>query len=123
MLRLAALLALIVCCTTVRARAVGADELFITVYNQIQQADAHAEAGRQGDAYAAYVKAQEDLRQLQRQYPTWNERVINYRLRYVADKLEATKGCANKRTDVGAWRQFANFEQQSTDFRKAHEHS
>lgn len=89
---------------TSRAIAVGADDQFIAIYNLIQQADAQSESGRGVDAYEGYAKAQTDLRNLQRQYPSWNERVINYRLRYVGERLAALKGsgAATAKTDPAA---------------------
>jgi chromosome segregation ATPase len=65
----------------------GPDDDFITIYNLIQVTDSQNTAGRTADAREGYLKAQQLLRQLQRTHPTWNERVIAYRLRYVADKL------------------------------------
>ena len=68
------------------ARA-GADDDFIAIYNLIQQADSFREGGQAATAREAYSNALKRLHELQRSYPTWNERVINYRLRYVAEKL------------------------------------
>lgn len=65
----------------------GPDDDFITIYNLIQVTDSQNTAGRTAEAREGYLKAQQLLRQLQRSHPTWNERVIAYRLRYVADKL------------------------------------
>ena len=65
----------------------GPDDDFITIYNLIQVTDSQTTAGRTAEAREGYLKAQQLLRQLQRSHPTWNERVIAYRLRYVADKL------------------------------------
>ena len=70
------------------ARA-GADDDFIAIYNLIQQADNYREAGQVATAREAYGNAQKRLRDLQRAYPSWNERVVNYRLRYVSEKLSA----------------------------------
>ncbi len=67
----------------------GPDDDFITIYNLIQVTDSQNSAGRGAEAREGYLKAQQLLRQLQKGYPTWNERVIAYRLRYVADKLSA----------------------------------
>ncbi len=67
----------------------GADDDFIAVYNLIQQADSFRETGQVATAREAYGNAQRRLRELQRGYPSWNERVVNYRLRYVAEKLAA----------------------------------
>jgi len=71
---------------TVRVWA-GPDDDFITIYNLIQVTDFQNTAGRTAEAREGYLKVQQLLRQLQRTHPTWNERVISYRLRYVADKL------------------------------------
>ena len=84
-----------------RGHAAGADDLFIAIYNLIQQADAKVEGGAPSDAYEAYAKAQEDLRSLQRQYPTWNERMVNYRLRYVGERLNTLKSAAQPGTAKG----------------------
>ncbi len=65
----------------------GADDDFIVVYNLIQQADASRDGGQISVARRAYAEAQQKLAELRRSYPTWNERVIAYRLRYVAEKL------------------------------------
>ena len=67
----------------------GADDDFIAVYNLIQQADVSRDAGQVGAARRAYADAQQKLAELHRSYPTWNERVIAYRQRYVAEKLAA----------------------------------
>ncbi len=68
------------------ALAEGADDQFIVVYNLIQQADKTPD--RVG-AHRLYTEALGGLKRIQRGYPTWNERVINYRLHYCADKLAA----------------------------------
>lgn len=74
-----------------RLLAEGPDDRFIDVYNVIQQADQSQDkrAARQ-----MYEQAQARLRALQRDYPTWNERVVSYRLRYTADKLKALPALA-----------------------------
>ncbi|MSU35437.1 MAG: hypothetical protein EXS36_10045 [Pedosphaera sp.] len=75
----------------VKALAVGPDEMFVMAYNLIHQADSQKEAGNVRTAWSVYSQAQEDLRTLQRAYPEWNDRVVNYRLRYVAAMLEELK--------------------------------
>lgn len=69
----------------------GADDAFIRVYNLIQQADAHRETGQVSAARDAYTEAKAGLEVLRRNYPAWNERVVGYRLRYVAERLDALK--------------------------------
>ncbi|MEI6358177.1 MAG: hypothetical protein WCP53_13915 [Verrucomicrobiota bacterium] len=67
----------------------GADDDFIAAYNLIQQSDTFRETGQVSSARRGYGEALSRLRDLQRSYPTWNERVIAYRLRYVTEKLGA----------------------------------
>lgn len=60
------------------------EDQFMLAYNLIQQAE------RTPDAAAAQrllKTAQTGLLQLQRNHPNWNERVIRFRLRYIADYL------------------------------------
>jgi hypothetical protein len=76
----------------------GADDDFIAIYNLIQQADSFRETGQVATAREAYGNAQRRLRELQRGYPTWNERVVNYRLRYVAEKMAALPESASRAT-------------------------
>lgn len=80
------------CLAGIQAVAIGPDEMFVTAYNLIHQADSQKEAGNVRTAESAYFQAQDDLRRLQRSYPDWNDRVVNYRLRYVAAMLEELKG-------------------------------
>ena len=67
----------------------GPDDDFVAAYQLIQQTDAERERGETTRAREGYLKAQEMLRALKRSYPQWNDRVVAYRLRYVAEKLEA----------------------------------
>ena len=69
----------------------GADDAFIRIYNLIQQAEAHRETGQWSSAREAFTEAQSGLEVLRRNYPTWNERVVAYRIRYVGERLEALK--------------------------------
>jgi chromosome segregation ATPase len=79
------------CLGEARLSADGADDAFIRVYNLIQQADAHRETGQVSAARDAYAEAKAGLEVLRRNYPAWNERVVGYRLRYVAERLDALK--------------------------------
>ncbi len=67
----------------------GPDDDFVEVYQLIQQTDAQRDAGYLTQARLGYERAQELLGALKKSYPQWNERVVAYRLRYVAEKLEA----------------------------------
>ena len=67
----------------------GPDDDFVEIYQLIQQTDAQRENGRFTEARAGYERAKTLLLALKKGYPEWNERVIAYRLRYVAEKLAA----------------------------------
>ncbi len=69
----------------------GPDEMFVTAYDLIHQADFQKERNDGRAAWPLYARAQQDLHSLQRVFPEWNDRVVNYRLRYVAAKLEELK--------------------------------
>ena len=65
----------------------GPDDDFVEIYQLIQTTDAQRENGRFAEARAGYTRAREQLQKLKKEYPDWNERVVVYRLRYVAEKL------------------------------------
>lgn len=86
MTRLFLLLA-VLCCALATARAQGPDEQYVRIYQLIQEADRLNEVGQTRSAAAKYIEAQEALTKFRGIYAGWNERVINYRLNYVATKL------------------------------------
>jgi Flp pilus assembly protein TadD len=65
------------------------DAEYVRIYNQIQQADEYARTGRPTQARQSYEAAREALLSLQRREPNWTPRVVEFRLRYIADKLSA----------------------------------
>lgn len=69
------------------ARAEGPDDLYVNIYNLIQQADTLNEGGQSRAALLKYLEAQEALKKLQSVHPTWNERVVNFRLRYLEGRI------------------------------------
>ena len=69
-------------------RALGPDDQFIVAYNLIQQADKSRDAR---EASLLYTEAEKTLRALQRASPSWNDRVVTYRIRYCTEKLEGLK--------------------------------
>src|SRR5689334_1216197 len=69
------------------ARAEGPDDEYIQIYGLIQQADASNQANDSKAAAEKYLEAQAALKKLQTIYPQWNERVVKYRLNYIAEKL------------------------------------
>ena len=88
-------LALWLCLGTTGVLADGADDAFIRIYNLIQQADAHRETGQWSAARETYTEAKAGLEVLQRNYPTWNERVVAYRIRYVGERLKTLESAPN----------------------------
>jgi len=71
----------------VSMHAQGPDEQYVQIYQLIQEADRLNESGQGRSAAAKYIEAQDALTRFRGIYPGWNERVINYRLGYVATKL------------------------------------
>jgi Flp pilus assembly protein TadD len=67
----------------------GPDDQFIRIYNLIQQADGLRETGQGRAAQDKYLEAQAALEKLQAAYPKWNEKIVNYRRSYLAEKLGA----------------------------------
>ena len=84
--RLLCLLACVVFACAV-ARAQGPDEQYVRIYQSIQEADRLNDMGDQRGAALRYAEAQQGLTRFRTLFPGWNERVINYRLNYVATKL------------------------------------
>jgi hypothetical protein len=68
-------------------RAEGPDEQYVRIYQLVQEADRLNDSGQGRAAATKYIEAQEALTRFRGIYPGWNERVINYRLDYVATKL------------------------------------
>lgn len=68
-----------------------ADDKYIGIYGLIQQADSLADTGDPGEAVAAFTDAQNQLQQLQTQYPDWNPKIVSFRLNQIADKIAELK--------------------------------
>jgi Flp pilus assembly protein TadD len=69
------------------ARAEGPDDLFVRAYALIQQGDALQAGGQAGAARERYQQARTVLIQLRTSYPSWNEKIVNYRLGYLAERV------------------------------------
>ena len=70
-------------------RAAGPDDDYLTVFEQLQAADQTAERGEREVAQAAYLDVQARLTSFQQSYPTWHPEIIEFRLRYVRQRLAA----------------------------------
>ncbi len=83
-------------------RGEGADDAYIRIYNLLQQADANSGAGRLNEAREGYNEARRGLLALQQNFPRWNDRVVNFRLRYVTEKLATLKDLPNTAASASA---------------------
>lgn len=63
------------------------DELYVQVYNLITQADALKQNGSTVDAEAKYREALQALEALEKDHPYWNRRVMDYRRKYLTDRI------------------------------------
>jgi Tfp pilus assembly protein PilF len=70
------------------APAAGMDDQYVEIYNLIQEGDAFA-ADQPREAVVKYGQAQLLLQRLQKGSPDWNPTVVNFRLKYLDQKLTA----------------------------------
>jgi len=68
-------------------RAAGPDDEYLSIYYLIQQGDNAADAGNKPEAAARYNDAQTNLLRLQKAYPTWQNNIVQYRLKYLTKKI------------------------------------
>lgn len=87
MKRLLALVVLVLAATLLPARAQSPDEQYVHIYTLITQADALNEAGQSSQALGKYVEAQSALRRLQKVFPDWSPKIVNFRLNYLEAKV------------------------------------
>src|SRR5438552_6460780 len=67
--------------------AESSDAQFVRIYLLIQDADTLAASGQASSAIEKYLDAHAALKNLQKANPSLNEKVIKFRLNYVAEKL------------------------------------
>src|SRR6185436_18506894 len=68
------------------ARAEGPDDQYVQIYNLIQEGDSLS-ADQPARALAVYQGAQTALQKFQRMYPGWNDKIVNFRMNYLASKI------------------------------------
>ena len=85
--RLSGLLLLVL--LAVSARAERPEEAYLKVFQVIDQADMFSEKGQTNAAKARYQEAQTALLNLKKEYPTWNVKVVAFRLNYVQGRISA----------------------------------
>lgn len=67
--------------------AEGPDDEYVTIYGIIQQGDAYNDNGRTSEALSRYYAAQAALKNYQKSYPDTYTKVVNFRLNYLANKI------------------------------------
>jgi len=95
MSRFAALLVALLFAVSLSVRAQSSEEQYVRIYNLIQQADALNGNGQFTQALPKYLEAQSALQRIQKFNPTWNPKVVGYRLSYIAERIEAGPGVAS----------------------------
>jgi tetratricopeptide (TPR) repeat protein len=72
---------------TAAALAAGPDDQYVAIYDLIQQGDSFAQS-QPKVAAEKYHQAQVQLKQLQSVSPNWNKDIVDFRLGYLADKMQ-----------------------------------
>src|SRR5581483_2282720 len=86
MKRLLALTGLILLALLSTARADGPDDQYVQIYNLIQEGDTLS-IDQPGRALGVYQTAQGALQRFQKTFPGWNDKIVNFRLGYLATKI------------------------------------
>jgi len=89
MKRLFVLAGLVLAALVVPARAQSPDDQYVLIYNVIQEADALNNLDQPAQALPKFLEAQSALQRLQKQFPDWHEKVVGFRLNYLAAKIAA----------------------------------
>jgi len=71
------------------AQAAGPDESFIQAYSLIAEADNLSRLGQKKSAIKKYQQARNDLAALRAGYPDWKSGIVDYRIKYVDQKLKS----------------------------------
>lgn len=91
MKHLFALLTLLVAGMVV-AHGQSTEDQYVPIYNLIQQADALNVSGKPDLALPKYLEAQTALQRIQKLNPAWQTKVVNFRLRYLEEKISDIPG-------------------------------
>lgn len=95
MSRFTALLVALLLAVSLSVRAQSSEEQYVRIYNLIQQADVLNGNGQFTQALPKYLEAQSALQRIQKFNPTWNPKVVSYRLSYIAERIDAGPGTAS----------------------------
>ena len=69
------------------ARGQSSEDQYVRIYNLIQQADALSLSGKPDLALPKYLEAQTSLQRIHKLNPTWQPKVVSFRLRYLEEKI------------------------------------
>lgn len=65
----------------------GPDDDYIAIYRTLSRAETEQLKGNAREARRSFQEAQDALIALHRTYPSWNEKVVGFRLRYIEEKM------------------------------------
>ncbi len=74
------------------ARAQSPDTEFLEIYGLIQEGESMAAAGRPAQAMDRFQAADKALRGFARAYPSWNPKIVKFRLGFLAERLGSLAG-------------------------------
>ncbi len=66
----------------------GPDDQYVRIYDLIQEADSLVASGQRSLGRDKYLEAQSALQDLHKANPAWNEPVVQFRLKYISEKLQ-----------------------------------
>jgi hypothetical protein len=64
------------------------DDQYVKVFNLILQADALRDSGKGREALEKYLEAQDGLKKIQSAFPSWNDKVVAFRLNYMDTRIK-----------------------------------
>jgi hypothetical protein len=64
-----------------------AEDLYVRVYDLIENGDSLAKAGKGKESLQGYLQAQAELQKFHSSFPDWNPTLVNYRLKYLDAKI------------------------------------
>ncbi len=88
MKRLYAFVLIVLLAASSAARGAGLDDQYVQIFNKIQEGD-RLSAAQPGAAMTKYLEAQTALRQMQKENPDWNPKIVSFRLSYLTTRIEA----------------------------------
>jgi hypothetical protein len=73
------------------ADTVAADHAYIRIFNTIKAGDNLVDKGQGRNALEKYLEAERDLKKLKTDYPSWNAKIVTFRLNYLAGRIGPLK--------------------------------